>query len=112
MSRVYLSGREEEHYQSPSSLPIPTVQATTQTTVDRRRRGGRRLRLNSTSSQDHVTNSNSPSKSLWVGPRDLDWSITEHSASQREGSSPNHWEVGDLDRRFKLIQKHQMYSRD
>jgi hypothetical protein len=32
----------------------------------------------------------------WVGPRDLDWSITEHSASQREGSSPNHWEVGDL----------------
>ena len=72
VSRVYLSGREEEHYQSPSSLPIPTVQATTQTTIDsRRRRGGRRLRLNSTSSQDlSVTNSsNSPSKSLWVGVR-------------------------------------------
>ena len=32
----------------------------------------------------------------WVGPRDFDWSITEHSASQREGSSPSHWEVGDL----------------
>ena len=35
----------------------------------------------------------------WVGPRDLDWSITEHSASQREGSSPSHWEVGDLSKR-------------
>ena len=72
VSRVYLSGREEEHYQSPSSLPIPTVQATTQTTIDsRRRRGGRRLRLNSTSSQDlAVTNSsNPPTKSLWVGVR-------------------------------------------
>ena len=68
VSRVYLSGREEEHYQSPSSLPIPTVQATTQTTMDRRRRGGRRLRLNSTSSQD-LTNNNSQSKSLWVGAR-------------------------------------------
>ena len=32
----------------------------------------------------------------WVGPRDFDWSMTEHSASQREGSSPSHWEVGDL----------------
>ena len=35
----------------------------------------------------------------WVGPRDFDWSITEHSASQREGSSPSHWEVGDLNKR-------------
>ena len=70
VSRVYLSGREEDHYQSPSSLPIPTVQATTQTTMDRRRRGGRKLRLNSSSSQQElVINSNHPSKSLWVGSR-------------------------------------------
>ena len=85
VSRVYLSGREEEHYQSPSSLPIPTVQATTQTTVDRRRRGGRRLRLNSTSSQDLVNNSNPPSKSLWVGVRQPGDNLNTQSPSSGEG---------------------------
>ena len=83
MSRVYLSGREEEHYQSPSSLPIPTVQATTQTTMDRRRRGGRRLRLNSTSSQD-LTNNNSQSKSLWVGARHSGDNLNTQLASTGE----------------------------
>ena len=83
VSRVYLSGREEEHYQSPSSLPIPTVQATTQTTMDRRRRGGRRLRLNSTSSQD-LTNNNSQSKSLWVGARHSGDNLNTQLASTGE----------------------------
>ena len=83
VSRVYLSGREEEHYQSPSSLPIPTVQATTQTTMDRRRRGGRRLRLNSTSSQD-LTNNNSQSKSLWVGARHSGDNLNSQLASTGE----------------------------
>ena len=40
VSRVHLSGREEEHYQSPSSLPITKVAK--QTTSGRKKKGGKR----------------------------------------------------------------------
>ena len=40
VSRVHLSGREEEHYQSPSSLPI--IKVAKQTSSDRKKKGGKR----------------------------------------------------------------------
>lgn len=39
VSRVYLSGKEEEHNLSPSSLPI--IKVANQTTSDRKKRGGK-----------------------------------------------------------------------
>ena len=40
VSRVYLSGREEEHYQSPSSLP--TIKVSNQLIGNRKKKGGKR----------------------------------------------------------------------
>ena len=48
---------------------------------------------------------------LTAGARDLDWSITEHSASHKEGSSLNQWDTGLLSmKNFFLMSNSVIFS--